>query len=348
MTAVYSIAIPTYRRGESLAECLESVCALDYPKDAIEVVIIDNGGPENTRAAAEPFMERLRIRYLINPKNRGYGFSVNRGIVESTGDRILLLNDDARPMPDVLTKCEALLATDSSIGCVGFRAIEKGYQNFGTDVGRLLNNGVMVANFDVDCGKPIEVEHIYGFCYVFTREAVRRAGLNDTTLLAQPYSSGNCIETDHCLSIREAGLKVIYHPGLVATHLAKPRPDMSELSLRWHLNSIRNPLYVYLKHFGPFGKGGAALRWTFTKHLGFVSMLRKPNRPNIDYFTNSVRAKASAYWHWIKYLSGPRRLSPEAFRAVVAADERALTNVGVTGAAPEAAPQAPSKVRRSH
>src|SRR5689334_10329645 len=97
MTPVYSIVIPTYRRGDSLAECLESVCALDYPKDRLEVVIIDNGGAENTRAAAEPFRNRLQIRYLVNPKNRGYGFSVNRGIVESAGDRILLLNDDARP-----------------------------------------------------------------------------------------------------------------------------------------------------------------------------------------------------------------------------------------------------------
>src|SRR5580765_856613 len=128
MTPRYSIAIPTFRRGESLAECLESVCALDYPHDALEIVIVDNGGVEHTRAAAEPFMNRLNIRYFVNAKNRGYGFSVNRSIVESTGDRILLLNDDARPMPDLLVKCDALLATDPAIGCVGCRAIEKGFQ----------------------------------------------------------------------------------------------------------------------------------------------------------------------------------------------------------------------------
>ena len=57
-TPRYSIVIPTYRRGDQLAECLESVCALDYPKDAIEVVIIDNGGAENTRSAA-PRRSRL-------------------------------------------------------------------------------------------------------------------------------------------------------------------------------------------------------------------------------------------------------------------------------------------------
>lgn len=311
----YSIVIPTYRRGDQLAECLESICALDYSKDAIEIVVIDNGGAENTRAAAQPFTSRLAIRYLVNPRNRGYGFSVNRGIVESTGDRILLLNDDARPFPDLLRECDRLLESDPSIGCVGCRAVENGYESWGTEIGQVRDDGVVLGNFDVDCGTPIEVEHVYGFCYVFTREAVRRAGLNDLTLLAQPYSSGNRIETDHCLSIRRAGLKVVYDPRMVARHLAKPRPDMSEISLRWHLNAIRNTLYLYLKHFGLFGKHAAALRLTFVKHIGIVSMLRRPSRANVEYFVMGVRARASAYGHYLKYLVGPRIDSPEAFRA---------------------------------
>ena len=305
MTPVYSIVIPTYRRGDSLAECLDSVCALDYPKDRIEVVIIDNGGAENTRSVADPFHDRLNIRYLVNEQNRGYGFSVNRGIVESRGDRILLLNDDARPMPDVLTKCDALLASDPAIGCVGCRAVEKDFVRGGEGIGHIADGGQIIGNFDVDCGAPIEVEHVYGFCYIFTREAVRRAGLNDRTLLAQPYSSGNRIETDHCFMIRRRGLKVVYHPGMVAVHLAKPRPDMSEVSPRWHRNLVRNTLYLYLKHFGVLGRGGAALRLTFFDNLGLVSMLRRPTPANIKYFVHGLGSRTSAYWHWLKYLLTP-------------------------------------------
>jgi GT2 family glycosyltransferase len=330
----YSIVIPTYRRGDSLAECLESVCALDYPLDALEVVIVDNGGKENTRSAVTPFSDRLRIRYFVNPVNRGYGFSVNRGIVESIGERILLLNDDARPMSDSLRECDRLLDADATVGCVGFRAIENGYENWGSDVGKILNNGVVLGNFDVDCGTPIEVEHVYGFCYVFTREAVHRAGLNDRTLLAQPYSSGNCIETDHCLSIRRYGLKVIYNPRMAALHLAKPRPDMSEVSLNWHANAIRNPLYVLLKHFGPFGKRGAALRVTFVRHLGLLSALRKPSRDNRAYLAMALRARASAYVHYLKYLLGPGIDTPDAFRAVIEADERCAAQFETAAVAP--------------
>jgi GT2 family glycosyltransferase len=301
VTPAWSIVIPTYRRGEALAECLESVCALDYPKDRLEVVVIDNGGAEHTEAAAAPFRDRLSLRYLINERNQGYGYSVNRGISEAGGDVVLLLNDDARPMPDLLAKADVLLASDATIGCIGCRAIEQGFVRAGEGIGRIASGGEIVANFDVDCGAPIEVEHVYGFCYAFTREAIRRAGLNDRVLLAQPYSSGNRIETDHCLTIRARGLRVIYHPGMVAVHLAKPRPDMSEVSLRWHRNAIRNTIYLFLKHFGPFGRGAAALRLTFVVDVGLISMLRRPSRVNVTYFVHGLGSRTSAWWHWGRY-----------------------------------------------
>jgi len=317
-TPRYSIVIPTYRRAVPLAECLESVCRLDYQLDAIEVIVIDNGGPDHTAGAADPYLQRLQLRYLINKQNRGYGYSVNRGIVESRGDCVLLLNDDARPQPDLLSECDRLLASDPKIGCVGCRAIEQGYASDGDGIGRIAEDGRVIANFDRDCGRPIEVEHVYGFCYVFTREAIARAGLNDRTLLAQPYSSGDRIETDHCLSIREHGLKVVYNPRMIAVHLAKPRADLNERSLRWKRNSIRNTLYLYLKHYGLFGKRCAALRLTFLIDVGLLSAIRRPTPGNVTYFLNGIRARASAYWHYVLYLASWRRQSAESFQRLLA------------------------------
>jgi len=318
MTPRYSILIPTFRRGDSLAECLESVCALDYPLEHVEVVIVDNGGAaEHTRAAAEPFMQRLNIRYLINPVNRGFGFSFNRASVESKGDRLWLLTDDVRPRPDLLRECDELLARDPLIGYIGCRAIETGYIRSGEGIGCLAETGEVVGNFDIDCGEPIEVEHIYGFSSIFTRDAFNRAGVYDQTLLSKPYSSGDRTETDHCLTVRKRGLKVVYNPRMAAVHLAKPRPDMSEVSLRWKRNSIRNTLYLYLKHYGVFGKGGAALRLTFIVDVGILSMLRRPSVSNIAYFANGVRARASAYAHALLYLFSGSRDSVAAFRAVL-------------------------------
>jgi GT2 family glycosyltransferase len=321
MTPRYSILIPTFRRGDSLAECLESVCALDYPLEQLEIVIVDNGGAaEHTRHAAEPFMRRLAIRYLINPVNRGFGYSFNRAAVEGKGDRLWLLTDDVRPYPDLLRECDALLARDPLIGYVGCRAIEDGYIRSGEGIGCIAETGEVVGNFDIDCGDPIEVEHVYGFSSIFTREALNRAGVYDRTLLSKPYSSGDRTETDHCLSVRDRGLKVIYNPRMAAVHLAKPRPDMSEVSLRWKRNSIRNTLYLYLKHYGLFGKGGAALRLTFLVDVGLLSMLRRPTPGNVAYFANGLRARGSAYAHALLFRLRGDVDSVSAFRAELERD----------------------------
>ncbi len=304
-----------------LGECLASVCQLDYPLNRLEVIVIDNGGDQNSRAASAPFAGRLSLRHLVNRVNRGYGYSVNRGIVESRGERILLLNDDARPSPSLLRESDALLSTDPLIGCIGCRAIERGYINTGNEIGRISESGYIVGNFDIDCGHPIEVEHVYGFCYVFTRHAVDVAGLNDRTLLAKPYSSGNRIETDHCLMIRRAGLKVIYNPRMSALHLAKPRPDMSEISLAWQRNAIRNTIYLYLKHYGLFGKGGAALRLTFLKDVGIWSAITRPSKSTLLYLLNGLRARGSAYGHYLLYLLRGGNDRPESLRELLAREE---------------------------
>lgn len=317
-TPRYTFIIPTYRRPDMIGECLASLCALDYDLDRVEVLVIDNAGPQATIGEARPYMERLRLRYLVNRQNRGYGYSVNRGIVEARGDRLILLNDDARPEPSLLRECDALMDADPTIGCVGARAIEDGYHVLGSDIGRILPNGDITANFVIDCGEPIDVDHLYGFCYVFSRESVERSGVNDRTLLARPYSSGDRIETDHCLSVKRRGLRVVYNPRMVARHLAKPRPDMSEASLAWSRNAIRNTIYLYLKHFGVLGRQGAALRLTFLRHVGVASALRRPSAENLGYFLNGLRARGSAYWHYLLYLLGTTSDDPRTVRALVA------------------------------
>jgi hypothetical protein len=153
----------------------------------------------------------------------------------------------------------------------------------------------------------IEVEHVYGFCYAITRDALRRAGLYDHTLLARDYSSGNRAETDHCLTIRRHGLKVVYNPGITVEHLAKPRGDYNERSLKWKLNQTRNTLYLFLKHFGLLGRRAVALRFTLFNDVGVISLVKRPTWGNLEYFLWGLRGRLSAWAHYLLYLAGRGR-----------------------------------------
>jgi GT2 family glycosyltransferase len=300
----YSIIVPTYKRPDVLALCLEHLAALDYPLNRIEVLVFDNGGKDHSGVVVERFRDRLPLTFVVNEGSHGMGYSLNRGLRACRGLKIIEMNDDALVPPHFLNACNAVFASDPRIGCVGFRALEDGYYSSGDGIGRIDDSGEVVGNFNREHDGLLQVEHVYGFCYAYTREALPRGGVHDEVLLARDYSSGNRIETDHCLTLRRLGFKVVYDSRTAVRHLAKPRGDFDERSLRWKLNHTRNTLYLFLKHYGLLGKRCLALRFAFVQDVGVLSALRRPTRANLAYFLTGLRGRLSAFLHYSRYLAG--------------------------------------------
>ena len=247
----YSFVIPTYKRPDVLEQCLESIASLSYPMEKIEVIVVDNGGDDHSRWISERFAQRMNIRHFVNERNLGPGGSLNKGLEVSQGDLVVISNDDVILPPEVLRRAD-MVFVDPSIGCLGFRAIENGYHDDGRGIGEIGLVGNVSGNFSRMTDEIVDVEHIYGFFYVVSRQALDATGLFDTVLLAKPYASGNRIETDQCLSIRQSGYRVVYDGTVGIIHQAKPRLDIAERSLKWRLNDIRNTAYLFLKHYGFF------------------------------------------------------------------------------------------------
>jgi len=300
----YTVIVPTYRRPDALARCLDHLAALDYPPGRLEVRVYDNGAPDDSRAVVEAVAARLPVAYTRNAPGHGLGYSLRRGAAEGRGDRVVELNDDALVPPDFLRRLDAVFGADPRIGVVGVRAVEDGYHASGDGIGRIDPVArEVVGNFDRPTDRPIDVDHVYGFCYAYTRTLIAAGGGHDHTLLAQDYSSGNRIETDQCLTARRLGFRVVYDGRVGVRHLAKPRGDMSERSPRWRVNAIRNTLYLFLKHYGPFGKAFLAPRYGLLHDLGIVSALKQPTCQNWAYFWTGVKARASAVAHYVSYLT---------------------------------------------
>lgn len=301
----WSIVLPTYRRQDVLRQCLEHLVASDLPLGESEVLVYDNGSPQDSQSVVEDFAERLPVRYVNNGVGHGLGYSLTRGAVEAVGEFVLEINDDALVPGDFFSRVANVFASDPRVGVVGVRAIEKGYMGRGDAIGHLDRKTLEVlGNFDRATQGPIDVEHVYGFCYAYRRALVEAGAGHDTILLAQDYSSGNRIETDQCLMAARMGYRVVYDGSIAVEHLAKPRGDMDEFSPRWRLNHVRNTLYLYLKHFGWFGRSGMGVRFCFLHDLGLVSFLKRPTKSNWLYFSISVRARVSAIWHWLRYALG--------------------------------------------
>jgi glycosyltransferase involved in cell wall biosynthesis len=84
-----SVVIPTYNYGQFIAEAIDSVLQQTCPVD--EIIIVDDGSTDETRAVVEAFGDRVRY---IKQENAGVCAARNRGVAETSGEVIAFLDAD--------------------------------------------------------------------------------------------------------------------------------------------------------------------------------------------------------------------------------------------------------------
>lgn len=106
-----SIAIPAYRHADYIETCLASVCAQTYPE--LELVLIDDGSPDNTFEIAQRFLEprcnRFRRIVLERRENRGVSANSNACIEACRGEWVHLLGSDDRLYPEKVARIQAAI-----------------------------------------------------------------------------------------------------------------------------------------------------------------------------------------------------------------------------------------------
>jgi rhamnosyltransferase len=88
-----SILIPTFNGGERLRQVLDAVASQAVER-AVEVVAIDSGSTDGTRALLEQRADRV---LTIEPGSFDHGATRNRGVAACRGEQVVLLVQDAVP-----------------------------------------------------------------------------------------------------------------------------------------------------------------------------------------------------------------------------------------------------------
>ena len=105
----YSLIIATYNRLEELRELIQSVRALDFPKNGLELVISDDGSKDGTAQWLESQSFDFAFQYLYQ-ENKGPGEARNAGMRQAKGDYFLFIDSDCILPPDYLKKVDSFLA----------------------------------------------------------------------------------------------------------------------------------------------------------------------------------------------------------------------------------------------
>tara|TARA_B100000315_G_C14489221_1_gene546742 strand:- start:10 stop:1212 length:1203 start_codon:yes stop_codon:yes gene_type:complete len=101
-----SIVIPAYNEEDSIVETLKSIITMDYPKEKIEVIVVNDGSTDDTKELVEGFIQKNSTWKidLINQVNSGKGVALNKGLKKSKGEFFACLDADSFVKKDTLRK----------------------------------------------------------------------------------------------------------------------------------------------------------------------------------------------------------------------------------------------------
>jgi GT2 family glycosyltransferase len=114
----FSVVIPTYERGNSLARLLDSLSRLDYPRSRFEVIVVDDGGRIPLKPEIFEFRNRLNLS-LLEQENRGPGAARNHAARHAKGRFLAFTDDDCAADPKWLLQMEQALADSDCAVCGG-------------------------------------------------------------------------------------------------------------------------------------------------------------------------------------------------------------------------------------
>ena len=91
------------------------------PWELAEIVVVDDGSRDATRGIAE----KAGVRVLVNPGNRGKGYSVRHGMLEAEGEWALLTDADlSAPIEELERLWNAVAETGATVA-FGSRALDR-------------------------------------------------------------------------------------------------------------------------------------------------------------------------------------------------------------------------------
>jgi biofilm PGA synthesis N-glycosyltransferase PgaC len=114
-----TMIIPTYNESSVIAEKLQSLRKLDYPKEKLEVILVDSGSRDNTVNIAKEYLKKngfpFEIRILDEKERSGKAKALNFALKHAKGQVIATSDADSYWEPSALRKATSYLA-DPRVG----------------------------------------------------------------------------------------------------------------------------------------------------------------------------------------------------------------------------------------
>lgn len=195
-----SVVVPVYNAQGTIEECINSLLNLDYPKDKIELVFVNNASTDETLGILRRYSPRIKFYY---EGKKGAAAARNKGILNTSAEVIAFTDSDCKVDKNWLKNIVSPLQ-DVGIGAVGGRILSKRPCNKIEKFGEKIHDHEKAIN---EFKPP----------YVITMNwASRRSVLMDAGLFDERFIRGQ--DVDLARKINRAGYRFFYQPEAVIYH----------------------------------------------------------------------------------------------------------------------------------
>jgi len=252
-----SIIIPCRNEEKFIGTCLDSIIDQDYPKENLEVLVVDGMSKDVTKKIIEDYSHRYPfIKYLENPK-KITPCALNIGINSATGEIIVRMDAHAKYERAYISKCVKYL-NYYNVDNVGGNMVTLPIEDslIGRSIVKVLTNKFGVGNsaFRTGSKEPKFVDTVFGGCY--WKEIFDKIGLFNENL-----SSSQDIEFN--LRLIRSGGKILLVPDIISYYYTR-----SNL-ISFITNNFRNGFWVVY----PLKFVKMPLSWRHYIPFAFVSIL---------------------------------------------------------------------------
>ncbi len=89
-----SIIVPVHNEEKIIANCLDSLCTLDYPKGNYEIIVVNDGSTDKTSDIVEGYIQKHSNITLLSKGSGGKGSAVNFGLPHTKGEYVIVADAD--------------------------------------------------------------------------------------------------------------------------------------------------------------------------------------------------------------------------------------------------------------
>lgn len=210
-----SVVIPNWNGKRFLAGCLDSLAQQSYAQ--LEIIVVDNGSADGSVEFLKESYPSVRL--VTFPVNTGFSVAVNRGIRESRGEFVALMNNDTVADSNWISEMVRAMREHPEIGSCGCKMLAYDDHSLIDGAGDGYRRGGLpgrIGHRELDSGQFDRKRYILGACG--GAALYRRSLFEDIGLFDEDYFA-YLEDVDLGLRAQSAGYKCLYVPSSIIYHL---------------------------------------------------------------------------------------------------------------------------------